>query len=80
MSDTPRLDAIKHSPRPNIGDVVRLCETLERENAKLREALAQYLAAKPQCECTDPSCAMQAARIKARLRMAVARDIAESPK
>lgn len=36
----------------------------------LREALEAYLAAKPQCECTDPGCRMEAARILARAALA----------
>jgi hypothetical protein len=52
-------------------------EDVEADNRKLRayavtatEALEAYLAAKPQCECTDPACPMQAARIKARAALA----------
>jgi hypothetical protein len=52
-------------------------EDVEADNRKLRayavtatEALEAYLAAKPQCECTDPACPMQAARIQARAALA----------
>lgn len=46
----------------------------------LLEALAAYLAAKPQCKCSDNSgCEMATARVKARAALALATPLSDTP-
>jgi hypothetical protein len=50
-------------------------ERLRAINKELVEALAAYLKARPQCECSDHSgCSMAAARVKARAAIAKAKE------